>query len=115
MPVLSRRQFLVTSSAVAAAGSAALPVRAAQVPSEVDIAVIGAGAAGIAAARRLATTRARFVVLEASGRIGGRGFTDTETVGVAYDRGAHWIHQPDLNPVTPLAVRSGFDIYPAPP
>jgi monoamine oxidase len=113
MPVLSRRQLLAASAATAAAGAA--PVRAAQVPAEVDIAIIGAGAAGIAAARRLATTRARFVVLEASGRIGGRCFTDTETFGMPYDRGAHWIHQPDLNPVTSLAVKSGFDIYPAPP
>jgi monoamine oxidase len=113
MPVLSRRQLLAASAVTVAAGSA--PVRAAQIPSEVDIAIIGAGAAGIAAARRLATTRARFVVLEASGRMGGRCFTDTATFGMPYDRGAHWIHQPDLNPVTPLAVKSGFDIFPAPP
>jgi monoamine oxidase len=113
MPALSRRQLLAASAATVAAGPA--PVRAAQAPSEVDIAIIGAGAAGIAAARRLATTRARFVVLEASGRVGGRCFTDTETFGMPYDRGAHWIHQADLNPVTPLAVKSGFDIYPAPP
>jgi monoamine oxidase len=112
--MLSRRQLLAASAATAAS-SAALQVRAAQVPAEVDIAIIGAGAAGLAAARRLATTRARFVVLEASGRIGGRCFTDTETFGMPYDRGAHWIHQPDLNPVTSLAVKSGFDIYPAPP
>jgi monoamine oxidase len=33
---------------------------------------------------------------------------------VPFDRGAHWIHVPDLNPVTPLATKSGFDVYPAP-
>jgi monoamine oxidase len=37
------------------------------------------------------------------------------TFEVPFDRGAHWIHVPDLNPVTPLAIKSGFDIYPATP
>jgi monoamine oxidase len=112
MPALSRRRFLAAS---ATAALAVTPARGAQVPGEVDIAIIGAGAAGIAAARRIAGSKARLAVLEASGRIGGRCFTDTSTFGMPYDRGAHWIHLPDLNPVTPLAVKSGFDIYPAPP
>jgi monoamine oxidase len=76
---------------------------------------VGAGAAGIAAARRLTPSGRRFVVLEASDRLGGRCFTDTRTFGVPFDRGAHWIHMPDLNPVAKLAVRTGLDIYPAPP
>ncbi len=80
-----------------------------------DVVIIGAGAAGIAAARRIAGTKAKLAVLEASDRIGGRCFTDTTTFGMPYDRGAHWIHTPDLNHVTPFAMRSGLDIYPAPP
>jgi monoamine oxidase len=122
MSALSRRRFLATSAASAAAGTAVAaraPALAAQVSREVDIAIIGAGAAGIAAARRIAATPAgagaRLAIVEASGRIGGRCFTDTTTFGVPYDRGAHWIHVPDQNPVTPLAAASGFDIYPAPP
>jgi monoamine oxidase len=113
MTVLSRRRFLAASAASAA--SAGAPALGAQSGVDVDIAVIGAGAAGIAATRRIASTRARVALIEASARIGGRCITDTSTFDVPFDRGAHWIHMPDLNPVTPLAMKSGFDIYPAPP
>src|SRR6202011_413893 len=115
---LSRRRFLAASAASAASAGApgfATQAIGAQALGDVDIAVIGAGAAGIAATRRIATSRARVALIEASGRGGGRCFTDTSTFDVPFDRGAHWIHMPDLNPVTPLATRSGFDIYPAPP
>jgi monoamine oxidase len=117
MPALSRRRFLSASASAAAASAASVgtPARAAQSGGEVDIAVIGAGAAGIAAARKLAGSKARIAIIEAAPRIGGRCFTETTTFGVPYDRGAHWIHTPDLNPVTPLATASGLDIYPAPP
>lgn len=40
--------------------------------------------------------------------------TETTTFGIPYDRGAHWIHMPDINPVAKLAATSGLDIYPAP-
>jgi monoamine oxidase len=114
MPKLSRRRFVAASAASAAAGAAA-PSWGATAGPDAEVVVIGAGAAGIAAARRVAGTKARVMVLEAADRIGGRCFTDTTTFGVPYDRGAHWIHTPDLNPITPLAARSGLDIYPAPP
>jgi len=117
MPALSRRRFLSASASVAAASAASVgtTARAAQSAGEVDVAIIGAGAAGIAAARKLAGSRARFALIEAAPRIGGRCLTETTTFGVPYDRGAHWIHMPDLNPVTPLATALGLDIYPAPP
>jgi monoamine oxidase len=114
MTVFSRRRFLAASAASAASvGTSVLAAHAAV--GEVDVAIIGAGAAGIAAARRIAGTKARLALIEASSRLGGRCFTDTATFGVPFDRGAHWIHMPDLNPVTPLAMKSGFDIYAAPP
>jgi monoamine oxidase len=114
MPKLTRRRFVAASAASAATGVAA-PAWSAPSGPDVDVAIIGAGAAGIAAARRIAATKARLAVLEGSDRIGGRCFTDLTTFGLPYDRGAHWIHTPDLNPVTPLALRSGLEIYPAPP
>ena len=40
--------------------------------------------------------------------------TDTRIFGVPYDRGAHWIHMPDLNPLTKLAAAPGIEVYPAP-
>src|SRR5205085_4478738 len=46
---------------------------------------------------------------------GGRCVTDTRTFGASFDRGAHWVHFPDINPVARLAARSGVEIYPAPP
>ena len=108
---LTRRSFLAASAAAAAGPAVAAPL-----PSgPLDVVVVGAGAAGIAAARKLAAANRRVVVIEASDRIGGRCFTDTTTFGVPYDRGAHWVHMPDINPVTKLATRAGLDIYPAPP
>ena len=60
----------------------------------VDVVIVGAGAAGIAAARRLSAAGKRYVVLEAAEEVGGRCITDTKTFGVPYDRGAHWISTP---------------------
>src|SRR5262249_40421143 len=105
--------------AASAASTASVTSRALAAPAsslgEVDIAIIGAGAAGIAAGRRIAAANRRFAVLEATDRIGGRCLTDTTTFGVPVDRGAHWIHMPDINPVAKLAAHTGLDVYPAPP
>lgn len=81
---------------------------------EIDCVIVGAGAAGIAAARALMAARRTVLVLEAAGRTGGRCVTETATFDVPYDRGAHWIHMPDINPVGKLGPGLGFDIYPAP-
>jgi monoamine oxidase len=109
MPRLSRRLFLAASAALAARPSVrAAPLR------EADVVIVGAGAAGIAAARRIVAAKRKVVVLEAADHAGGRCITDTTTFGVPYDRGAHWIHMPDINPVTKAAPRRGLDIYPAP-
>src|SRR5947207_4520990 len=111
MTALTRRSFLAATAASAAAPAfGAGPIR-----GEVDIVVVGAGAAGIAAARRIAAANRRVALLEATERIGGRCFTDTSTFGMPFDRGAHWIHTPDLNPVARLAANTGLDLYPAPP
>jgi monoamine oxidase len=83
-------------------------------PAAVDVVIVGAGAAGIAAARRLAASGRSFALLEASPRIGGRCITDTAIFGVPFDLGAHWIHMPDINPIAKLAPGTGLDIYPAP-
>lgn len=83
--------------------------------AETDVAIVGAGAAGIAAARKIAAGGRRVVVLEAADRIGGRCITDTAIFGEPCDLGAHWLHAPEVNPVAKLAPRTGLDIYPAPP
>ncbi len=110
MKRLSRRSFLAASAALTAAPALGAP----STPGEVDVVIVGAGAAGIAAARRFAAAGRSFRLIEAGPRIGGRCITDTGIFGVPFDRGAHWIHMPELNPLTKLAPRSEFDIYPAP-
>jgi monoamine oxidase len=110
MSGLSRRSFLAVSAAVVAAPS----VVRAQGGADLDVAIIGAGAAGIAAARRIAAANRRFVLLEASDRIGGRCVTDTATFGVPFDLGAHWIHRPDGSQLTGATQTTGFEIYAAP-
>ncbi len=75
-----------------------------------DVIVIGAGAAGLAAARRLEAARATYVVLEAKDRIGGRTCTDTATLGAPIDLGGHWLHSPARNPLTPLIDRYVFHV-----
>jgi monoamine oxidase len=111
MPRLHRRAFLSAAAAICAAPALA----ATTAPStSVDVVIIGAGAAGIAAARRLAAAGRRYVVLEAADHIGGRCVTDTRIFGVPYDLGAHWIHSPNLNPLTKLGARRGIEVYPAP-
>lgn len=83
--------------------------------AETDVTIVGAGAAGIAAARKIAAAGRRVVVLEAADRVGGRCITDTGIFGVPFDTGAHWLHAPDVNPLARLAPRTGLEIYPAPP
>lgn len=81
---------------------------------DIDVVIVGAGAAGISAARRIAAAGRRYVMIEAAGHLGGRCITDTGTFGVPFDRGAHWIHWPDTNPVARLTPGQGIELYPAP-
>jgi monoamine oxidase len=75
--------------------------------SMTDIVIIGAGAAGIAAARHLQSQRVPFTLIEASSRLGGRARTDTATFGLPVDLGGHWLHSPGRNPLRDHAVRLG--------
>src|SRR3954470_3005987 len=108
---VNRRTFIAGSAALASQPA----FGAVSASGETDIAIIGAGAAGIAAARKVAAAGRRYVLLEASDRVGGRCATDTATFGVPYDRGAHWLHMPDINPLVKLSSRANLEVYPAPP
>jgi len=79
----------------------------AETPSaDIDVVVIGAGLAGLAAARRLVDLGYAVIVLEAGERIGGRIHTD-RSLGVPFEEGAGWIHGPDGNPLSALARKAG--------
>src|SRR3954466_5868304 len=108
---LDRRHFIAGSAALAATPA----LGAASASGETDVAIVGAGAAGIAAARKVAGAGRRFVLIEASDHVGGRCVTESRTFGVPYDRGAHWLHMPDINPVAKLSARTGLEVYAAPP
>lgn len=69
--------------------------------SLIDVAVIGAGAAGISAARTLVAGGADVLLLEARGRAGGRAFT-FEAEGYPLDLGAGWLHSADVNPLVKI-------------
>jgi len=116
MKRVSRRTFLAASAAVTAAPALAqTDSRQPRPEGNPDAIIVGAGAAGIAAARRLVAAGRRITIVEAAAEVGGRCITDTKTFGVPYDRGAHWIHMPDVNPIAKLVTQTGLDIYPAPP
>ena len=111
---MTRRDFLTASATLAVAPALGANAWGAPLPREADIVVIGAGAAGIAAARRIMAANRKVIVVEAAGQIGGRCLTDTATFDVPFDRGARWMHNPDTNPMITLGRNAGLDIYPAP-
>lgn len=77
--------------------------------SSYDVAIVGAGAAGIAAARRLVAAGKRVVVLEARNRPGGRAVVD-QSLGVPADLGAAWLHFATHNAWTSIADAAGFSV-----
>lgn len=72
---------------------------------EPDVLIIGAGVAGIAAARTLHARGLSCLALEAKDRIGGRAYTDA----TGFDHGASWLHQANDNPLTAFAEALGFE------
>jgi monoamine oxidase len=77
---------------------------------EPEILIIGAGAAGIAAARRLQSLGRRALLLEAGTRVGGRAHT-LHVLGAPLDLGASWLHEAEHNPLTPLAQARRFTLH----
>ena len=60
---------------------------------DTDVVIVGAGAAGLAAAIELQSTNLTFIILEARDRVGGRAHTDQKTfTSTPIDLGASWIH-----------------------
>ncbi|MGB0506718.1 MAG: FAD-dependent oxidoreductase [Pikeienuella sp.] len=71
-----------------------------------QVAIIGAGAAGLAAANELVGASVEVMVFEARDRIGGRVWSD-DRLGEVLDLGASWVHGATRNPAKALADRAG--------
>ena len=84
-------------------------------PSEIDIAIIGAGAAGLGAANALKDYGLSTIVLEARDRVGGRAHTMLAAPDVVFDVGCGWLHSADRNSFVPIAAKLGFEINKALP
>ncbi len=102
------RRRLLTATFWALAGACARPRPASARPGKQrgKIAVVGAGIAGLGAARELADRGFEVIVLEVRRRLGGRIWTD-RSLGLPIDLGAQWIEESRGNPIKRLARRFG--------
>lgn len=92
---MTRRQIIIGGALLTTSSSAiASPLSDALEQEETlfDVIVIGAGPAGLGAARRLADAGKSVIVLEARSRIGGRLFTNEKSMSVPIELGAELIH-----------------------
>lgn len=95
-----------------ALGTAAQPfgLIARSVPMQnLDVIVIGGGAAGIGAARTLQDAGRSVLLVEADCRLGGRARTE-HVDGMALDLGAGWLHSAEHNPWVEIAALHGFTL-----
>lgn len=75
-----------------------------------SVAIIGAGAAGLAAAKELQQLGQDYLLLDASHRIGGRAYTEELAPGVPFDLGAHWVMAPSVNPLIAQAKSAQIEL-----
>lgn len=112
-PPLTRRAFLTGAAALPLAGLGAARALG-QTSGPVDVVIVGAGAAGIAAARKVAAAGLTYALLEATTRPGGRAVTDTALFGRPVDLGAFRLYDAASNPLVTLGTQAGAPLYAAP-
>src|SRR3954470_6186925 len=74
--------------------------------ADFDVVIVGGGAAGVGAARRLARSGLSAILLEAGARLGGRAWTH-EIAGLNLDLGCGWLHSADRNSWVAIARERG--------
>ncbi|MGZ9080773.1 MAG: flavin monoamine oxidase family protein [Rhodoplanes sp.] len=83
--------------------------------SDTEVVIVGGGAAGIAAARRLKDAQVDCLILEARPRLGGRAWTNSDDPTSPIDLGCGWLHSADRNPWREIAEGHGYAIDRTPP
>ena len=82
--------------------------------ADFDVVIVGAGTAGLAAARALQTAGQNVIVLEAASHIGGRCITATSGYTHPFDKGGSWLHSADINPLARIAERENVKLHKRP-
>lgn len=83
--------------------------------SDIETVIVGGGAAGIAAGRRLKNAGVKCLIVEARPRLGGRAWTITDPSGFPIDLGCGWLHSADRNPWVAVAEEQRKTIDKTPP
>ncbi len=108
--MMTRREFLklnLLTAMVSACSSISNGNSADELRANETVLIVGAGIAGLAAARTLQDRGVAVTLLEARDRIGGRVWTSHDWPDAPVDLGASWIHGETGNPLTALADASG--------
>lgn len=111
---LMTRRDLVAGAAAGVALASTPGEAQTRLPAEVEVVIVGAGAAGIACARRLVEAGRQVLVLEAKDMTGGRCISDAVRFDRPMDLGAHWVHAGAANPILPHLRATGLELYPVP-
>jgi monoamine oxidase len=76
--------------------------------TDYDLVIVGAGASGLSAAKTARSAGLKVLILEAKSRIGGRAYTESTSLGVPFDHGAHFLHSASRNPFRHYADAHGL-------
>ncbi|KMW60231.1 amine oxidase [Candidatus Rhodobacter oscarellae] len=80
-------------------------------PANPDVIIVGAGTAGLSAAKALRDAGQEVLVLEAAARTGGRCYADSTLFDIPFDIGGSWLHDADINPLARLAEQGGATLH----